>query len=149
MVSDPRTTTASSLFLGRDAARSMRLCAAAAALFLVVFALHLPPRLVGGLSVPFGLFLPVLAVLCVLAAAVGAFLNDGLLVSVALAAGPSLGFYLPLALFSLTTPHNSVAESLAVGTGFAVVFGTVGFAVGAGLRRLVRRFGWETPVGGA
>jgi hypothetical protein len=149
MASGTPSTTMKSLVLGRDAERSMRLTAVAAGLFLAVFLLHLPPRLVGGLSVPFGLFLPALVALCVLVAAAGAFLNDGLLVSVALASGPSLGFYLPLALFSLTTPTNTVAESLAFGTIFAVVCGAVGFAAGAGVRRLARRFGWGTPADGA
>jgi hypothetical protein len=149
MTSGTSSTTVKSLVLGREPEQSMRLTAVAAGLFLGVFFLHLPPRLVGGLSVPFGLFLPALVALCVLVAAVGAFLNDGLLVSVALASGPSLGFYLPLALFSLVTPTNTVAESLAFGTIFAVVCGSVGFAVGAGARRLARRFGWGTAADGA
>ena len=148
MASGTPSTTIQSLVLGRDPEQSVRLTAVAAGLFLVVFFLHLPPRLVGSLSVPFGLFLPALVAICVLVAAVGAFLNDGLLVSVALASGPSLGFYLPLALFSLTTPQNTVAESLAFGTIFAVVCGAVGFVVGAGVRRLARRFGWGAAADG-
>jgi hypothetical protein len=126
-------------FLGRDPRRSVRLLAVAGALFLVTFLLHLPPRLVGPLSTPVGLFLPGLVAAAVVAAAVGAYLNDGLLVSVALAGGISYGFYFPLVLFDLTYPSETVLWALGVGGGFALALGTVGFVVGAGVRRVVGR----------
>ncbi|MFB6108679.1 MAG: hypothetical protein ABEJ82_07545 [Haloplanus sp.] len=129
------------MLVGRDPRLSMRLTGVAGAAFLLTALGHLPPRLVGGLSTPFGLSVPLLVGASVVLAAVGAYLNDGLLVSVALAGGPSLGFYLPLALFDLVYPNETVVWALGTGSGFAVVLGTVGFVVGAGARRLAVRAG--------
>ena len=127
------------LFLGGDPRRSVRLLGVAGALFVVTVVVHLPPRFVGPLSVPVGLSLPLLAGAALLVAAVGAYLNDGLLVAVALAGGVSYGFYLPLVLFDLTYPSETVLWALGVGGGFAVAFGAVGFVVGALSRRVVAR----------
>ncbi|MFB6093302.1 MAG: hypothetical protein ABEK02_09865 [Haloquadratum sp.] len=135
----PLSPRLEALLLGRDPARAVRLSAVAGTLFVVVFALHLPPRLVGGLSLPFGLLLPLFFAVAVVAAAVGAYLNDGYLVALALASGPSLGFYLPLGLFELTYPSSTVLEGLTSGVVFTLVAGTIGFVVGAGARRLAAR----------
>ncbi|MGQ4555670.1 hypothetical protein [Halobellus sp. GM3] len=135
----PLSPRAEVLLLGRDPATAVRLSALAGTLFAVTFLLHLPPRLVGGLSVPFGLFLPLLVTVAFLAAATGAYLNDGLFVSLALAGGPSFGFYLPLGLFELTYPSSTVLAGLAIGAAVAVVCGSTGFIAGAGARRAVER----------
>jgi hypothetical protein len=135
----PLSSRAETLLLGRDPATAVRLSAVAGTLFAVTFVLHLPPRLVGGLSFPFGLLLPLLVAVALLAAAVGAYLNDGLFVSLALAGGPSFGFYLPLGLFELTYPSATVLTGLTIGAVLAVAVGTVGFLLGAGARRAVER----------
>ncbi|MFC6873112.1 hypothetical protein [Halobellus marinus] len=137
----PLSPRVESLLLGRDPEESIRLSAVAGVLFAVTFVLHLPPRLVGGLSVPFGLFLPFLIGIAFLAAAAGAYRNDGLFVSLALAGGPSFGFYLPLGLFELTYPSATLLTGLAIGASVAVGAGTAGFVVGAGARRLWERLG--------
>jgi hypothetical protein len=127
------------LFLGQDPRRSIKLSSVAGVVFLLTALVHLPPRFVGSLSTPFGLFLPALFALMFVLSTVGGYLNDGLLVCIALAGGPSLGFYLPLAIFDLAYPSETVLWALATGTGYAVAFGTAGFVVGAGGRRLVGR----------
>ncbi|MFB6123543.1 MAG: hypothetical protein ABEJ78_08800 [Haloferacaceae archaeon] len=127
------------LFLGRDPRLAVKLSSVAGVVFLLIALVHLPPRLVGSLSTPFGLFLPALFALMFALSIAGGYLNDGLLVCVALAGGPSLGFYLPLAIFDLAYPSETVLWALATGTGYAVVFGAAGFLVGAGGRRLVGR----------
>jgi hypothetical protein len=126
-------------FLGRDPQRSVRLLAVAGALFVATFVVHVPPQYVGPLSVPVGLSLPVLVGTAVVVAAAGAYLNDGLLVCIALAGGVSYGFYFPLVLFELAYPSETVLWALGVGGGFAVVLGGVGFAVGAAGRRVLAR----------
>jgi hypothetical protein len=128
-----------SLLLGRDFGRSVRQSAVAGGLFLAVLLVHLPPRLVGPLSLPFGLFLPALAALSLAVATVGGYRNDGLIVCVALAGGPGFGFFLPLGLFELTVPSSSMGSALLMGAVFAVAFGVGGFVLGAGARRVARR----------
>lgn len=132
----PRTEA---LLLGRDPDEAVRLSAVAGVLFAVTFVVHLPPRLAGWLSFPFGLLLPLLVGVAFFAAAVGAYRNDGFLVALALAGGPSFGFYLPLGLFELTYPSSTVFEGLTIGATVAVAAGTAGFLVGAGGRRLLER----------
>jgi hypothetical protein len=128
----------SGLLVGRDRTTTERLLTVAAAVFVAVFVFHTPPEILGvdlavrpNLAVLFGLatLLPV----------VGAFLNDGALVSVALAAGPALGFYVPLTLFELVSPTESVLWGVGAAATFAVPLGLAGFAAGAGARRLVDR----------
>jgi hypothetical protein len=126
-------------FLGRDPRRSVRFLAVAGALFVVTFLVHLPPRFVGPLSTPVGLFLPAFVVAAVGVAAVSAYLNDGLLVCIALAGGISYGFYFPLVIFDLTYPSETVLWALGVGGGFAVALGSAGFVLGAVGRRAVAR----------
>jgi len=135
----PLSPRAERLLLGPDPVTAVRLSAVAGVLFVVTVVLHLPPRLVGGLSFPFGLLLPLLVGIAFVAAAVGAYLNDGLLVCLALAGGPSFGFYLPLGLFELTYPSATMLTALALGATFSVAVGTAGFVVGAGGRRLIER----------
>ncbi|MFA1610872.1 hypothetical protein [Halobellus rubicundus] len=135
----PLSPRAERLLLGPDPATAVRLSAVAGVLFVVTFVVHLPPRLVGGLSFPFGLLLPLLVGVAFVAAAVGAYRNDGLFVCLALAGGPSFGFYLPLGLFDLTYPSATMLNALAIGVTLSVVVGTAGFVVGAGGRRLVEQ----------
>jgi len=128
----------SGLLVGRDRATTERLLTVAAAVFVAVFVFHTPPDVLGvDLAVR-----PNLAVLFVLATVLpvaGAFVNDGALVSVALAAGPALGFYVPLTLFELVSPSESVLWGVGTAATFAVPLGLLGFAAGAGARRLADR----------
>ncbi|MDQ2053919.1 hypothetical protein [Halobellus sp. H-GB7] len=135
----PLSPRMEALLLGRDPDTAVRLSAVAGTLFAVTFVLHLPPRLVGWLSFPFGLFLPLLVGTAFLAAAVGAYRNDGFFVALSLAGGPSFGFYFPLGLFELTYPSATVLEGLTIGATVTVAAGTAGFLVGAGGRRAIRR----------
>ena len=127
------------VLLGRDPRQSVRLLAVAGALFVVAFLVHLPPRLVGPFSVSLTLFLPSLVAASVVVAAVSAYVNDGLLVCIALAGGISYGFYFPLVIFDLAYPSETVLWALGVGGGFAVSLGSAGFLVGSLGRRAVDR----------
>ncbi|MFB6154606.1 MAG: hypothetical protein ABEJ22_01845 [Haloferacaceae archaeon] len=134
------------LLFGRDPRRSVRLLSVAGVLFLVTFVLHTPSLLSRSPPFPFGFMLPLLWLASFVPAAAGAYGNDGLFVSVALAAGPSLGFYLPLALFDLAYPSETLLWGLGSGVGYGVVLGVLGFVVGAGVRRLVDRARSAAPA---
>ena len=127
------------LIFGRDPRLSVRLLAVAGGLFVLMFLVHLPTRYVGPLALGIGFALPLLVGLATVAAAVGAYLNDGLLVSVALAGGVGYGFFFPLVIFDLAYPSETVLWALGTGAGFGVVSGVVGFVVGALARRVVAR----------
>lgn len=129
--------TADALLIGRDPVRSTRLLLAAAVLFVVSLFAHLPVRFLGPLSVTGRTTLALLFATMFLVAAVGAYANDGLLVAVALAAGVGIGFYVPILLFDLANFGDATIWVVAVGTASGVVTGVLGFAVGAGGRRLL------------
>lgn len=129
--------TADHVLLGRDQVRSAKHSGLAGALFLVVFALRLP--------VVFGPVPPVVEryeslvlVVAFALAAVTAYLNDGLLVSVVASAALTVGFYLPY-VFSQLSPHPTALVAIGLGVGYALVLGTLGFLVGAGGRRILAR----------
>ena len=124
------------LLYGRDATTSERLLAVALAAFVAVFVLVTPPEVLG-IALPFGLNLWMLFLLAASLPIFGAFVNDGALVSVALAGGPAFGFYLPLTLFDMVYPSESVLWGVGTATTFALPLGLLGFAVGAGARRVV------------
>lgn len=124
-------TVAEDVVLGDDARRAAKLSGVAAALFVVAFLVHFVVHF-AGLS---GFDSFVLAVMFV-AAAGGAYLNDGVLVSVALAAGPSLGFYAAAAVFEFGDLRRAVFLTMGYGVVSALVVGTAGFVVGAVARRV-------------
>ena len=126
------------LLYGRDATTRTRLLAVALAVFVAVFVLVTPSEVLG-FEIAFAPSILTLFVLAALLPTVGAFVNDGALVSVALAAGPSFGFYLPLTTFDVMYPSSSVAWGVGTATMFALPLGLLGFAVGAGARRVVER----------
>lgn len=132
-----RRDTADVLLFGRDPRRSVRLTAVAAGLFVVSLFAHLPVRYLTPLSLTGPATLGTLFGTMFVAAAANAYVNDGLLVSVALAAGVGLGFYAPAIVFDVGSPGDATLFALAVGTTSAVVAGVLGFAVGAGGRRLL------------
>jgi hypothetical protein len=134
------------LLFGRDPRLSIRLLSVAGALFLVTFLLHTPSLFTRTAPFAFGFMLPLLWAVSLAPAAVGAYANDGLFVSVALASGPSLGFYLPLALFDLAYPSETLLWGLGSGVGYGVVLGVLGFVAGAGGRRLVDRVRPAAPA---
>jgi hypothetical protein len=126
----------SGLLVGRDPTTSKRLLGVAVVVFVAVF-LAVTPAEVLGFAVPFGFGLWTLFVLAATLPILGAFVNDGALVSLALAAGAPFGFYLPLTVFNLGYPSESVLWGVGTATMFTVPLGLLGFAVGAGTRRLV------------
>lgn len=134
--SDPNEQ--SGLLVGRDPATAKHLLAVALAVFVAVFVLVTPSEILG-FEIPFAVSLWTLFLLTAVLPTVGAFANDGVLVSVALAAGPSFGFYLPLTIFDLAYPSSSVAWGVGTASMFALPLGLLGFAVGAGARRLATR----------
>ena len=134
------------VLFGQDPRLSVRLLSVSGVLFLVTFLLHTPSLFTRNAPLPFGFMLPVLWAVSFAPAAVGAYRNDGLFVSVALASGPSLGFYLPLALFDLAYPSETLLWGLGAGVGYGVALGVLGFAVGAGGRRLVDRIRPAAPA---
>lgn len=124
------------LLFGRDPRRSVRLLWVAGGLFLLTALLHAPVLFGGRAPSPFGLMVWSFYLAVFVPAVVGAYLNGGLLVSVALASGPSLGFYLPLTLLDLASPGETVLWGLVAGVATAVALGTLGFIVGTGGYRL-------------
>jgi hypothetical protein len=125
------------LLFGRDVLLSTKLVQLAGVLFVVSLFAHflvrsLPVVSSTGSMVTAGLFLSMFLV-----ATGAAYRNDGVLVSVALAAGIGLGFYLPAIAFNLADPGEVTLWVLAVGTISSVLVGVVGFVVGAGGRRVI------------
>ncbi|MEF8800470.1 MAG: hypothetical protein V5A38_06280 [Halolamina sp.] len=128
--------TVDTLLFGRDTRLSTRLVWVAAALFVVSLFVHLPVRYLPVLSLTGYAVTWVLFLSMFLVAAGAAYLNDGLFVAVALAAGIGIGFYAPGIIFHLGDPGEVTLWVLAVGTISSVGIGVVGFFVGAGARRL-------------
>ncbi len=128
----------SGIMLGRNLALSKRLLGVAVVTFVFTFLAHTPPELFP-LTFVFGLDVRILAVLVVAPALAAAYWNDGLLICLALAAAPALGFFLPLGLFDLVSPPSSVGTNLVAGLAVALVFGVPTYVVGAGARRIVSR----------
>ncbi|SIR22160.1 hypothetical protein SAMN05421858_1884 [Haladaptatus litoreus] len=129
-------TEHSGIMLGRNLALSKRLLGLAFLVFVLTFLAHTPPE-VSPTSFIFGLDIRILALLVVVPALVAAYWNDGLLICLALAAAPALGFFLPLGLFNLVYPSSSVGMALLTGLAVALVFGVPAYVVGAGARWLV------------
>lgn len=126
----------SGLLVGRDPTTAKRLLAVAVLVFAAVFVLITPADILG-FEIPFPPNLWTLFLLMVTLPVVWAFVNDGLLVSIALAAGPPFGFYVPMTLFDVGNPSESVVWGLGVASTFTLPLGLIGFAVGVGLRRLI------------
>jgi hypothetical protein len=125
------------LLFGRDVLLSTKLVQSAGVLFVVSLLVYLAVRSFSSLA----LTEPPVTVALVLAMFVvatgSAYRNDGALVSVALAAGIGLGFYLPAIAYHLGEPGDVTLWVLAVGTISSVLVGAVGFVAGAVLRRLL------------
>lgn len=128
---------ADDLLFGRDPERSTRLLLTAAALFVVSFLVHLPLRLLAPAAVTGRTTIAAVLGIMFVVALAGAYANDGVLVSVALAAGVGIGFYAPVVLFDLASLRDATLWVLAVGTVTGVVTGVLGFLAGAGGRRLL------------
>lgn len=126
------------LLLGREFETSAKLSGVASVLFVVTFLLRLPavfgPLPGGGELLDSVVFTGALVL-----AAGGAYYNDGLLVSIALAASLTLGFYLPYAFSRILRPHHSALAAIGLGAGYALLFGIVGFILGSGGRRVIGR----------
>lgn len=138
----------SPLLGGRSRDRSRRGALVAAGAFVVIAPLWFAVTSFNvdvGIS-GVGLFgpAPALAVLLVGAAAVQAYYNDGLLVSWLVVFAPIAGFGVGLlgaglAAGGLEIVAGAIGYSVILGAGAALVFGTSGFLIGAGGRRLGSR----------
>lgn len=125
------------LLFGRDVLLSTKLVQLAGVLFVVSLFVHLAVRSLSALSltgspVTGALFISMFAV-----AAGAAYVNDGALVSVALASGIGIGFYAPAIVFNLGAAGEVTLWVLAVGTISSVLVGAVGFVAGTVGRRLL------------
>ncbi|WP_231186741.1 hypothetical protein [Haladaptatus sp. DYF46] len=132
------------LWFGRSSYRSLWFLVFAAVLFLCLFALHVP-AIAGelasyGIPVGFGVDLVILFALMLIPAALNAYLNDGLLISIALAASPLFGVVLgsmlytsPLSQLNYTTLFHTTLPFMAIAIGLAA---GLGFVLGSGARRL-------------
>jgi hypothetical protein len=130
---------AETLLLGRDERRAVRLSAAAGGIFALVAAAHLVAIVTVGEGVPVGELLPVVGATAFLAAGAGAYYNGGVVVAVALAAGPALGFLLPLSIYGVVPPRTPILQALAVGAGLAVALGVAGYLAGVSTRVVVQQ----------
>lgn len=135
---EPRDRADVVLF-GRNPALSAQFARLAGGLFVLSLLAYLPVRYLAGVSPTDGAVTAVLAVAMVTVAAVAAYANDGLLPAVALSAGIGVGFYAPAILFSLRNPGEAALWLLAGGSFSSLLFGVLGFAVGAGVWRLRSR----------
>lgn len=133
-----RDRTEVALF-GRDPARAVRLSVVAAVLFFVGALVHVWVQVLGPVPPTAEPVVTAVFAAMFLVALAGGYLNDGLLVCVALAAGVGLGFYLPAIVFQWGRAGRMTVEALAVGTASGVGLGAVGFLVGGAARRLVGR----------
>lgn len=125
------------LLFGRNLALSTQLIQVAGGLFVLALFAHLPARYVSAVSLTGQGVTAAVFLSMFLVAASAAYLNDGALVSVALAAGIGIGFYAPAIAFHFRNPGDVTLWVLAVGTISSVGVGAVGFLVGAGGRRLL------------
>lgn len=130
----PPRDAVDTLLFGEKPALSAQLVRVAAGLFFLALFVHLPVRYFGSTSDTAVVAAVAIAMFAVAAGA--AYVNDGLLVSIALAAGIGIGFYAPAILFELRQPGDATLWILAVGSLSSLVAGVIGFAVGGGVRRL-------------
>jgi hypothetical protein len=133
----PPRDAVDTLLFGENAVLSTRLVRAAAGLFFVALFAHLPVRYLDGLTMSDSAVVGIVAVAMLAVAAGAAYVNDGLFVSIALASGIGVGFYAPAILFELRNPGEATLWVLVVGSFTSVVLGAVGFAIGAGGRRVL------------
>ena len=124
------------LLFGRNPALSGQLARVAGGLFVLSLFAYLPVRYLDAVAPDDAIVTAVLGLAMVSAAAVAAYANDGLFPAIAVAAGIGVGFYAPAILFELRDPSEAAVWILVVGSLSSVVAGAVGFAVGAGLKRL-------------
>lgn len=124
--------------VGRDRARSVRHLGGAVGVFVLVsgaialgLLLDVEPAVLSGTPVQLALF----ALTFGLAPAT-AYLNDGLLVSVALASAPLLGFTLAGSFLQGGPPLPGLFESVTLAVSAGLSIGVIGFLTGAVANRL-------------
>ncbi|KPN31813.1 hypothetical protein SY89_02566 [Halolamina pelagica] len=131
----PSRDTVDTLLFGEQPALSAQFVRVAGALFFLALFAHLPVRYLGSITTSDGVVIGVVAAVMLVVAAVGAYVNSGVLVSIALAAGVGVGFYAPAIVFELRDPGEATLWILAVGSFSSLAVGVAGFAVGRGVRR--------------
>lgn len=132
----PSRDAVDTLLFGEQPALSAQFVRVAGGLFVLALFAHLPVRYLDGLSMSDPTVTAAVSLAMLVAAAVAAYVNSGLLISIALSAGVGVGFYAPAILFELRNPGEATLWILAVGSLSSVAVGVVGFAVGSGVRRL-------------
>lgn len=128
--------TNSTLLLGRDRDASVRLVGLAVVSFFVALVAFSPAGTFGvefSLSANFGTI--ALVALLAVVPALAAFYNDGLLVSILLATGPALAYYLSWALYRLDDQRATLDSVVWLSLLVALLAGLFGFAGGYFARR--------------
>jgi len=131
----PSQDAVDTLLFGEQPALSAQFVRVAGVLFFLALFAHLPVRYLDGITTSDGVVIGVVAVAMLVVAAIGAYVNSGLLVSIALAAGVGVGFYAPAIVFELRDPGEATLWILAVGSFSSLAVGAVGFVVGRGVQR--------------
>jgi len=131
----PSRDAVDTLLFGEQPALSAQFVRVAGVLFFLALFAHLPVRYLDGITTSDGVVIGVVAVAMLVVAAIGAYVNSGLLVSIALAAGVGVGFYAPAIVFELRDPGEATLWILAVGSFSSLAVGVVGFVVGRGVQR--------------
>ena len=131
------------LLLGRSEGRLLHWVALALVLFTLMFGLHTPAttEVIAPMGIPTGFVvnMGVFAPLVLMFAALPAYFNKGILMSLLIAAGPSFGAYLPAAIFDTPDFPVPLFPVLRSGVVVAIAVGSVGFILGTGLRQLTAR----------
>lgn len=132
-------TSATSLLLGRDRARTRRYLGVALVTFVATLGamglVWVAGRLDASIPVDALWLLWAVALVAVGLPTLQAYRNDGLLVSVALGVAIPLAFYLVLTGFDLVYPTEDLLWGVGAALQFGVPAGALGFALGAGGRR--------------
>jgi hypothetical protein len=125
------------LIAGDDRMTSRRYSRVAVVLTVLFFGAFVFVSQIEWFTLPVRWYLGVIAVMLIFAG-LQAYSNRSLLVSVLLAVGPALGYYLSLSLFRLGGPSpSSVPEAFGLALLFGLLIGVVGYVVGRTLRSMV------------
>lgn len=126
----------SALLFGRDRDVSARLLGVSGLLFVATFVAHSPASAFA-VSLPVSLDFGMLFFLMLVAPTLAAGYNEGALVSLALALGPALGYFVPLSYYGLSEPNPSVYGAFGIAITVALTMGACGFLAGYIGRRVL------------
>lgn len=138
-----------SRFIGQDESVTHRYLLVAVALLFGVYLSFTAGFSWEWLPIPSQLAAIIGGGLIIFLAALQAFTNDGILVSVALSVGPVTGLFLQIVGEGMTGPitiERTVLLGLMWGLVFGVPLGVVGYVLGAGSNRVFGSGGWVRSV---